>query len=1020
MFGLSPFSGLKLSPSLSLRAIALCSGASILVISPASAQAEEAALPVADAAAYDSASDDAAITVTGTRLRTDGMQMPVPVTVVSAEEVRTLSPASLVTAISQLPQFYGNQTPGSGSTRGTLNLRGLGLNRTLTLLNGRRVPPTTAAGGADVSLFPEALIKGVETTTGGASAAYGTDAVAGVVNFTLDTEFTGLKLDGQAGITSRGDGANQELSAAFGQSFAGGRGHILAGAGYARQEAIRNYKGRDWYDAWGTLGNGTAANPYRFARDVTSRNASFDGSIRAPGTAIDGYIFDRIGNASPFVNGAEIQGAFGTPAARQAGGGSGDDLGAEVNYLIPDSQRFSLFGYGEFEATDQLKLFAQYMYGNNKSSSQGTTRGSFTGSPATLTIFQDNAFLPDDLRSTMEANDIDSFTLRRVGSLEDIGILSSSERTVQHVATGGFSYDVSSGGLLDGWKVDGTYQYGHSRRTARQFGLRLDRIYAAVDAVRDPDSGNIVCRTTLYSNAFDGCQPLNLFGRGNASSQAIDYVTGSEPGQTITTPIYFSDNGFADGESMTFTTERDKVNVTNFSQQLAEISLAGNTFNTWAGPVAVAFGGSWRQEKIRQVVQDATNPSGDHDSYRPVACDGEIPGLRGVTPTDCSNSVGVQYSKTSNIKGSTRVWEIFGEGLVPLIASDTITANLSLAARWANYSGSGGVWAWKTGLDLGLSDTVRLRGTWSRDVRAANLAERFDKSGGTAVIDDPRTPAVETTTIIRYAGGNPSVRPEAADTLTAGIVLKPAVLDGLSLSVDWYDIRIKDAIAQVGTQAVLDRCFLQNAPEFCALVQTDPISGDILLVGDIYTNVAEARVSGIDAELRYSTPIRLIGGDENLSLRGFASWLLERSETNSSGIKTDYAGQTGATQNSQNYLPYADFKAVGSVSYRNGNSAAMVQARYIGPGVQDATLEEGVTIVDNRVSSALYIDLRFTQNIETGGNTAELWFAATNLFDKSPPITPSWSASGGFATQSNAALYDRLGRQFTIGASLKF
>lgn len=961
------------------------------------------------------------ITVTGSRLRTDGMEMPVPVTVVSAEEIATLSPASLVTSISQLPQFYGNQTPASGGTRGSLNLRGLGLNRTLVLLDGRRVPATTAAGGADVSLFPEALIKGVETTTGGASAAYGTDAVAGVVNFTLDTQFTGLKLAGQAGITSRGDGANQELSAAYGQSFAGGRGHILAGASFGRQQAIRNYRGRDWYQAWGTFGSGTAAAPYRFAPDMTSRNASFDGSIRAPGTVIDGYIFDRNGNASPFQDGKDTQGVFGTPAARQSGGGSGDDLGAEVNYLIPQSQRYSLFGYSEFEATDQLKLFGQYMYGNSRAYTQGATRGSFTGSPATLTIFQDNAFLPEDLRSTMADNDIASFTLRRVGSLEDIGILSAREKTVQHIAAGGFSYDVASGGLLDGWQIDGYYQYGHSRRTARQFGLRLDRIYAAIDAVEDPSTGQIVCRTSLYSDAFAGCQPLNLFGRGNASAAAIDYVTGFEPDQQITTPIYFSDNGFADGETLSFTSERDKVNVTDYKQQLAEISFAGNLLTNWAGPVAVAFGGSWRQDKIRQVVQDVTNPAGDHDNFRPVACSGEILGLRGVTPTDCSNSVGVQYSKLSNIKGATQVWEAFGEALVPLLDSDNLSANLNLAGRWARYSGSGSVWAWKAGLDVAATDWVRLRGTWSRDVRAANLAERFDKSGGTAVIDDPRTPAVETQTIIRYAGGNPSVRPEQADTLTAGVVLTPPVLDGFSLSVDWYDIRVKDAIAQVGTQAVLDRCFLQNAPEFCALVSTDPTTGDILLVGDIYTNVAQARVRGVDLELRYAHPINLLGGgDERLSLRAFASWLMERSETNSSGIKTDYAGQTGATQNSQSYLPYADFKAVGSLTYRNSGTAAMVQARYIGAGIQDATLTEGVHIVDNSVSSALYVDLRLTQSIAASRDNAELWFAVTNLFDKNPPLTPSWSASGGFATQTNAAVYDRLGRQFTIGASIKF
>src|SRR5690606_36444045 len=152
-----------------------------------------------------------------------------------------------------------------------------------------------------------------------------------------------------------------------------------------------------------------------------------------------------------------------------------------------------------------------------------------------------------------------------------------------------------------------------------------------------------------------------------------------------------------------------------------------------------------------------------------------------------------------------------------------------------------------------------------------------------------------------------------------------------------YDIKIKDAIGQVGTQAVLNRCFLENAAEFCELVTTTPPGGDITLVGDVYVYVAQAHVSGIDLEVDYDVPLTLLGGNESLRFRGFASWLLARSETYSSGITTDYAGQIGATQNSQVYLPYADFKATGSLTYRNGDTSGTVQGRYIGPGIQDAT-----------------------------------------------------------------------------------
>jgi outer membrane receptor protein involved in Fe transport len=278
------------------------------------------------------------IFVTGSRIQTDGMQAPVPVTVVAAAEIETLSPGALITGVSQLPQFYGNQTPNSGNffTRagyGSLNLRGLGVNRTLTLLNGRRMVSTSAFGGVDINLFPEAMIQSVETTTGGASAAYGSDAVAGVVNFMLDTDFTGLTASAQVGITSREDGENYELSAAWGTDFAGGRGHIQLSGEYYDQQGIHDFGGRDWYQGWGTFGAGTQANPFRFLPHTVSATGSFDGIISSPSAAINGLQFNSAGSFAPFVPGAASQGAVGTPGARTAGNTSGDDLGAEVNTL---------------------------------------------------------------------------------------------------------------------------------------------------------------------------------------------------------------------------------------------------------------------------------------------------------------------------------------------------------------------------------------------------------------------------------------------------------------------------------------------------------------------------------------------------------------------------------------------------------------------------------------------------------------------------------------------------------------
>lgn len=1012
----------------------LAGGASALAIVIG---ANAAAAQEADTADGERSSDT--ILVTGSRIASDGMQAPVPVTVVQASEIETLSPGALISGVSQLPQFIGNQTPNSGAffTRsgyGSLNLRGLGVNRTLTLLNGRRVPSASAFGGADINLFPEAMIQSVETTTGGASAAYGSDAVAGVVNFILDTDFTGLELGIQGGITDRSDGENYEISGAYGTDFADGRGHVLVSGEYFEHDGIHNFQGRDWYQSWGSLGSGTQADPYRFAPNVRSANATFDGRIFAPGTAINGLLFDRNGNTVAYQPGTINQGTPGTPPAR-AVGGNNDDLGAEVNTLYPDLERYSLFGYADYELSDNLKVFGQFIHGRSSTFSWNLPRGGFGGTPTTLTIFSGNAFLPASLQQTMTTNNIASFTLRRMGSIEDVGQMYLDDTITQNMGVAGFEYEVDSGGFMDGWNVDGYYQYGHSRRNWKQNGLRVDRLFAALDAV-DDGTGNIVCRVSLDPEgaaAFPGCEPLNLFGRGNASPEAVDYVVGFESGQSITTPIYFAEDGFASGREYSYVTSPEKVNITTFQQHFAELSAAGDLIDLWAGTLAGAFGGSYRRDSILQLVQDVTNPASNHDnpSPRPVLCNNAALGLRGVSGPDCANTVGNQFSKVSNIRGTSTVWEAFGELLLPLVDTEAFTLVSNAAVRWADYSGSGSVWAYKGGIEMGFADEqVRLRGTYSRDVRAANLSERFDKTGGTAVIDDPRTPAVETLTVTRFSGGNPAVRPEEADTWTAGVVFRPDFIPGLSMSLDYYNIQLSDAISQVGNQAVLDRCFLQDAQEFCDLITLDSgtatpdATGSITLVGDVFVNVAQAKVEGLDFESSYNTDVTFLGGDESIGMRFFASWLLERSETNANGLTTDFAGQVGGTQGSAVFQPYADFRATGSVTYRNGGFSALVQARHIGSGLQDACGEPGrcptlTYIEDNRVGAVTYVDLRIGYEFELGGAETEVFGNITNLGDTNPPVTPVYSPFLGQAQQYNTAVYDVLGRRFTVGLRVR-
>ncbi len=969
------------------------------------------------------ADEQETIIVTGSRLVTSGMDSPVPVTAVQAEELEAMDPGALINAVSQLPQFYGNQTPNNsnffvrGGT-GNLNLRGLGANRTLTLLNGRRVPATSAFGGVDINLFPEAMIKGIETVTGGASAAYGTDAVAGVVNFLLDTDFEGLQVDLQTGITDRNDGASHEAKAAYGMAL-GDRGHLLVSGSWAKQKGIHDITSRDWYDNTGAVQVGGVWADYPDVRSITS---SFDGVIFSSNPAINGLQFDRNGNLSLLVPGAVTQGAV---ANGGRSSGAGTDIASEVFTLYPDTERYSAFAYADYDLTDNIKVFAQYMRGWNKQFQYNIPRSSIHGSPTAITIFQDNAFLPASLRQTMIANNIASFNLRRDGSIEDIGDVWYEDRVTQDVGTAGFEADI-----FGTWKLNGYYQYGKSKRVWDQNTLRIDRIFAAVDAVKDAN-GNIVCRVSTVAAgaaAYPGCQPLNLFGRGNASPQAVDYVIGNDPGINVSTPLYFANLGNT-GETYDYTSVGPKRNVTTFTQNFAELSAAGDLFQGWAGPISLALGASYRKESIYQVVQDTANQQSNFDgAYHPCpsAAVAATLGLRGLNPADCNNTVAFQFSKVSNIQGKATVKEAFAETLIPLIKTDGgVEASVNLAGRWANYSGSGTIWAYKGGVDFSPFEWLRLRGTYSRDVRAGNLSERFDKTGGTGNVLDPRTAAQNATyggttyvTTI-FSGGNPAIRPESADTYTAGMVFRPGFLPGFSASVDWYKVGIKDAIATVGTNEVARRCFVEADPQFCALVTTDSTQGGkIILVGNQYVNVARSKVEGIDAEIGYRTSARIFGGDESLSTRAFMTWLLDRSDVGATGGVTRFDGLTGLAPDTGAQGIFPKFKANANLTYRNGPFSGFIQGRYIGKGKRTYLLTPA-QITDNSVPSVIYVDMRLGYEFDVGGSEAEFWGSITNLFDKDPPVTGTYSTFTGASTQYNAGLFDVLGRRYTVGIKFK-
>ncbi len=1024
-----------------LRRVLGCGASAVaLLLGPiaASAQDREENQDRTAGSARDDGSEstsDGPIVVTGSRIAKVGMQAATPVTSVSSEELDVLSPTTLISAVSQLPQFYGNtsndvrsgffSSPGAGN----LNLRGLntgGSGRTLTLLDGRRVVPANGYGSVDINILPQALIQRIETVTGGASAAYGTDAVAGVVNFILDTDYTGWEASVEGGITSRGDHGTVQVSATWGAPI-GDRMHLLLSADYYHADLVRNYGGRGWYEGWSLINNplATAANPdeTRYLRlpNVVSSIATHGGLINSgvpTSSALYRRFFQPNGTLAPFVLGT----GSATSAHSIANGGSGDDATLDLAVLAPESQRANGFAYLDFDATPALTIYLQGLAGQSMTDQpdHGGRFANVAGIDTRITIYRENAFLPDAVRQIMVNENLASFQMNVVGDRAGLGRHSRLKQD-NHTYSGtlGFEWEVPVG-LLRGWQVDGYAQYGTADNKGYQQGILLDRIAAAVDAVTDPLTGQVVCRAALINpTKWGNCVPINLFGQGNATDQAIEYVTSFTPGQTITSPLFFQPDGYASGKTVTFTSGRGKVYNTRTEQIVADLSASGTLFEGWAGEIAGALGISYRREEIEQIVYDPSNPASDPSVF-PAAGD---PALRGVPTYTLTRSSMIQNSTVANVHGSYTVKEAFAELQVPLLTEVPFFEQLNLlaAARYADYSGSGGIWAWKAGLDWQIYDDLRLRGTVSRDIRAATLLERFNQTGGVGTVTrDPMFPNDGTQTFSSRAGGNPNLDPETSRTYTFGFVFQPRWAPGLSTSVDYWDVDISGAIGSLGFQRIVDDCFASPGSSVCSLVTRDPTTNRLSQVRNITQNIAAAAGRGVDVEADYSLPISLLGGTERLSLRLFWSHLIENSTTTDRANPATYfdlAGQTGV-----GVLPKDSITGV--QTYQKGNFSLSLSQRFISEGIYNKRYNQpGLRrdVADNSVPSVLYVNLSARYSWPMAGGDLELSGTVQNLFDRDPPITPtvfdaSLSQTGN---QVNAGLFDLLGRRFTLGVRFR-
>lgn len=515
------------------------------------------------------------ITVTGSRIQRDGYRAPTPLTVLNAEDIEKSAPANIADYVNDIPSLVGSTTPAnsnlniSAGTAGinALNLRALGSARTLVLLDGQRSVGSTLGGLVDVNTFPQGLIKSVEIVTGGASAAYGSDAVSGVVNFILDKEYSGIKGTAEYGISSYGDAPNYRASLTAGAAFADDRGHLLLSGEIAIKEGLhgvpRDWNQRGWYminNPAYAVGNGQ---PERIVASGAGLSLATRGGI-ITNTAFRGTVFGQGGALSQFN--------YGT--VRDPWMIGGDWESTQVNSfqsLDPQENRKSAFGRLSFAVSDGLTLFAQASYARSKNLGWLGVQLN----QANVTIRADNAFIPQPLRTQLATAGITQFTLGTTNA--DLPIRKNdTERELQRYvvgANGAFNLFGSSA------RWDLYYQKGISRtrEMARditnnaRLALAQDAVFAPAGNALNVPAGTIVCRSSLTSPT-NGCVPLNRLGIGVASQAALDYVLGNP------------------------------YRNQKFEQDVFAANLSFDAFSLPAGPVSIAIGGEHRREKVSGEV----------------------------------------------------------------------------------------------------------------------------------------------------------------------------------------------------------------------------------------------------------------------------------------------------------------------------------------------------------------------------------------------------------------------------------
>lgn len=948
---------------------------------PARAQDAPVASHGARASADNSSKGNANdIVVTGTRVISNGNNSPSAVTVVTAAQMTQTSPTNLSDALLKMPEFVGsssqaNTQAGAGafSASSFLNLRSLGPVRNLVLFDGMRLSPSSTTGAVDIYNLPEMLVQRVDVVTGGVSAVYGSDAVSGVVNFVIDKKFNGLKLEAQSGISQYGDDASQRFGIAGGANFAEGRGHVEASFEYFNSDGIDSNKDRPNGAArYTSTGLGTAASPFQLTSNSNLSALSFGGHILGAFSSTGAFNpafydtnFTTNGNLVPFVHGA----ATGTSGIE-----SGGDGGYFASSLLATLRTKKAFLRVDYELTDTVNAHAQGFF--TETDSAGTYLDPIlgvAGSPSTYSA--QNAFLSPALQQQMAAAGVASFVMLKFQTDVPPVVQATNVRNI--FANAGF--DGKFGSKFD-WSID--YDHNESRRTdVIEGNQNYARELAAADAVVAPagftgsnfllnSSGQkVVCNVTITNpGLYPGCLPLNLFGPSADNAAAMAWTRGN------TTNVR--------------TQKLDTVSAT----------IKGTPFRLPAGDVRFAINAEWRRQTL---VDNSSNQPGNVT---------DCTGLRFCT----SGEPVWQESVVANVAASEDVKEISGEVLLPLLADKPFFKSLDFdgAVRYTDYSTSGGVTTWKAGLDWHLTDELSFRGTRSRDIRAPTLDEAFGaKQIAQSGYSDIQTQTTGFTSFVSQ--GNPNLAPEVANTLTIGGVYKPHWLPGFSVAIDYYNIKIDNAITLIdGRQTVYQQQCLGNPTSAYCQLYIRPVSATGTSAANYptevlseYLNVAHVKTHGIDMDLIYKTPG--LGGNWMFRVIGSYQPTMTQEIVPGQPILNN-AGVDGIPK----------YRLTGFLSYAHGPITIATQTTWHSATRHSADPTQIYAYGDT--PSKAFTDLNVTFDIPTATRVKPQFFVTVNnLFNTSPGIYPAVEAGvpgfGPIATNGD----DPIGRYFTAGVRVR-